>query len=394
MCADIAKVSVEQCEERYKELKKTHETRRYRDPLFQPEFITADCTKERLLDLYQDKEIQFDLTSCQFSFHYSFESFEQADMMLKNACERLKVGGFFIGTTPNGYELVRRLEKSEDLSFGNDVYRVTFEKKDDYPLFGCKYDFHLEGVVDCPEFLVFFPLLEKMAEKYNMKLLFTKTFHDFFREKTKESTSLLYKMKALETYPPRQEGDCLVSTADDAYTHAKDFLEGIQLNQDKSSSTSKYRDHREKNLKHVGTMSKAEWEAVGMYLAFVFVKIDPEAEKKKLEEAERRARERAEREKEREERAKAEQERAEKAKAEQEKKEEEAQNEPEKEETTEEKPQEEMETGHTEVAEESTQVESRKRKHEDDATTAEDNDNDDDGEPAAKKQEPDSETSG
>ena len=43
--SDIAKVSVEQCEERYKELKKTHETRRYRDPLFQPEFITADCTK-------------------------------------------------------------------------------------------------------------------------------------------------------------------------------------------------------------------------------------------------------------------------------------------------------------------------------------------------------------
>lgn len=42
---DIAKVSVEQCEERYKELKKTHETRRYRDPLFQPEFITADCSK-------------------------------------------------------------------------------------------------------------------------------------------------------------------------------------------------------------------------------------------------------------------------------------------------------------------------------------------------------------
>ena len=134
--------------------------------------------------------------------------------------------------------------------------------------------------------------------------------------------------------------------------------------------------------------------ALGMYLAFVFVKIDPEAEKKKLEEAERRARERAEREKEREERAKAEQERAEKTKAEQENKEEEAQNEPEKEETTEEKPQEEMETGHTEVAEESTQVESRKRKHEDDAATAEDNDNDDDGEPAAKKQEPDSETSG
>ena len=55
----------------------------------------------------------------------------------------------------------RRLEKSEDMSFGNDVYKVTFEKKGEYPLYGCKYEFHLEGVVDCPEFLVYFPLLEK-----------------------------------------------------------------------------------------------------------------------------------------------------------------------------------------------------------------------------------------
>ncbi len=33
--------------------------------------------------------------------------------------------------------------------------------KNALPLFGAKYDFHLEGVVDCPEFLVYFPVLEK-----------------------------------------------------------------------------------------------------------------------------------------------------------------------------------------------------------------------------------------
>lgn len=55
----------------------------------------------------------------------------------------------------------QRLRQAEDLSFGNDVYRITFASKDNFPLFGCKYDFHLEGVVDCPEFLVYFPLLEK-----------------------------------------------------------------------------------------------------------------------------------------------------------------------------------------------------------------------------------------
>ena len=37
-----------------------------------------------------------------------------------------------------------------------------------------------------------------MAEKYNMKLLFVKSFPDFFKEKSRESTSLLYKMNALE----------------------------------------------------------------------------------------------------------------------------------------------------------------------------------------------------
>jgi len=55
----------------------------------------------------------------------------------------------------------RRLKDAEDTSFGNSVYRVSFESKDEFPLFGCKYDFHLEGVVDCPEFLVHFGMLEK-----------------------------------------------------------------------------------------------------------------------------------------------------------------------------------------------------------------------------------------
>ena len=36
------------------------------------------------------------------------------------------------------------------------------------PLFGAQVDFHLEGVVDCPEFLVHFPTLEKLAAKYDL----------------------------------------------------------------------------------------------------------------------------------------------------------------------------------------------------------------------------------
>ena len=55
------------------------------------------------------------------------------------------------------------------MKFGNEVYSVTFKTpdKDNLPLYGCMYDFHLEGVVDCPEFLVYFPLLEKLVLNKN-----------------------------------------------------------------------------------------------------------------------------------------------------------------------------------------------------------------------------------
>jgi len=50
--------------------------------------------------------MQFDLVSCQFSVHYGFESLEQAEMMLQNACECLKPAGYFIGTIPNASEMM------------------------------------------------------------------------------------------------------------------------------------------------------------------------------------------------------------------------------------------------------------------------------------------------
>lgn len=62
--------------------------------------------QEVLAEKLDDPELTFDLCSCQFVYHYSFESLQQADMMLRNACERLKPGGFFIGTTPDAFELV------------------------------------------------------------------------------------------------------------------------------------------------------------------------------------------------------------------------------------------------------------------------------------------------
>lgn len=56
-----------------------------------------------------------------------------------------------------------RLKKSDAASIGNDVFRIKFdsEDKESFALFGAKYEFFLEGVVNCPEFLVHFPTLIK-----------------------------------------------------------------------------------------------------------------------------------------------------------------------------------------------------------------------------------------
>ncbi|KAI5091078.1 mRNA cap guanine-N7 methyltransferase [Silurus meridionalis] len=253
VCADIAGVSVEQCQQRYTDMKRrSHPNER----IFTAEFITADCSRELLSEKLSDPELQFDVCSCQFVYHYSFESQQQADTMLRNACERLRPGGFFIGTTPDAYELVKRVEQSDSNSFGNEVYRVTFQKKGDYSLFGCQYDFNLEGVVNVPEFLVYFPLFVEMAKKYNMRLVYKKTFQQFFDEKIKDegNKTLMQRMQALEQYPADDRGR-LVCDSVKEYEHAERRAQrpGVSL--------------------PLGTLSKSEWEATSIYLVFVFEKM-------------------------------------------------------------------------------------------------------------------------
>ena len=142
---------------------------RNRDRAYEGEFYTVDCTKQRARDYYKDKDIMFDLVSCQFALHYCFESLPQAECMLKNISENLKIGGFFIGTTPDSFDIMSRLQASGGNSFGNSVFSVTFPRGSESevpPLFGAQYSFHLTEVVDCPEFLVHFPTLVKLADRY------------------------------------------------------------------------------------------------------------------------------------------------------------------------------------------------------------------------------------
>ncbi|XP_029023259.1 mRNA cap guanine-N7 methyltransferase [Betta splendens] len=253
VCADMAGVSVEQCQIRYEEMKRKSYVN---EKIFSAQFITADCAKEVLSKKLDDPDLMFDVCSCQFVYHYSFETEQKAEMMLRNACERLKPGGYFIGTTPDAFELVKRVEASQCLTFGNEVFKVSFQSKGSYPLFGCQYHFSLEDVVDVPEFLVYFPLFQHMAKRYNMRLVLKQRFSEFFEAKVKKDShrSLMMKMMALEPFPCEEHGQQATESSGE-YCHVKDYSSrcGVRT--------------------PLGTLSRSEWEAASIYLVFVFQKM-------------------------------------------------------------------------------------------------------------------------
>ncbi|XP_017775449.1 PREDICTED: mRNA cap guanine-N7 methyltransferase [Nicrophorus vespilloides] len=248
ICSDIAAVSLDQCKSRY-------ETNKRNGSSYSIELIHADCTKVRLREKYADPSIKLDLVSCQFAFHYSFESLPQAECMIRNAAECLNPGGYFIGTIPDANELMSRRNKAGMNKFGNDVYKVSFECDTDRPpLFGARYNFHLDGVVHCPEFLVHFPTLTELAKKYGLKLVNKEKFYNTFERLKLEGRNLLSNMSSLETYPSDQS---TVGTSPNDYTHAENFLK--QNNEDRRMK--------------IGTLSKSEWEVSSIYLSFAFEKV-------------------------------------------------------------------------------------------------------------------------
>ena len=309
-CVDIAETSVEQAKDRYNQMKQ-----RNRGRIFKANFFAADCTKTRLLDKYQasanmtTNTPKFDIVSCQFAFHYSFETQAQAECMVRNAAECLKPGGYFIGTTPDANVIWERLKNQQNNRFGNSVYTVEFDENSpvltalkqnshgnetqgkvagkmpkDLPTFGVGYNFHLEGVVDCPEFMVNFDALSDIAERHGLVLAGKQGFENFFKEKrnTREGTNLLRRINALEPYPPCR-GANLVGDSKDSYSAAIAYLEKLESNKQDDSHPRNNQirpdtepifvlEDRPGRDFQVGTLSKEEWEAITLYCVFAFKK--------------------------------------------------------------------------------------------------------------------------
>jgi mRNA (guanine-N7-)-methyltransferase len=146
--------------------------------------------------------------------------------LLRNVSDRLKEGGWFIGTIPNANWIVKKIRNCEGLTFGNSVFSITFPQKRTFPPFGAQYTFSLlDAVKDVPEYLVHFPTLERLAAQVGLQLYKKWTFHELFCEKVKSDQALyrlLFHMEAVDEH---------------------------------------------------GAISTDEWEAANIYLAFAFRKV-------------------------------------------------------------------------------------------------------------------------
>lgn len=261
---DLAEKSLDECQNRYNNPVRCN---------FDAQFIHSDATRDLIRNKIHESDLKHNMVSSQFCIHYSFESFKQADCFLENVSDSLEIGGYFIGTTTDSNELISRLKKSETNEFGNELYNIKFQldektkNKTDFPLFGVKFDFQLDSVVECPEYLLNFPALVKLAKRHNLELVFNEKFSDFFNKYSQvpEYQKLISIMKAMEPYYSsnlNKSEDITEETRQKEYEYISGLMEG---------------DPEFKNIENnevYVTLSNSEWEAINLYQCFAFVKVD------------------------------------------------------------------------------------------------------------------------
>lgn len=247
LCADISNDSIDECVSRYSEMGEQNSLK--------AEFLVSDCASEHFWDRVAMEPKIVDLTTCQFALHYAFENFQKATVMLHNACAHLSPGGYFLGIIPNSFEILRHFKKKGFGKISNDVFEIqmtSFENQ----LFGAVYHFRLDELVDCPEFLIYFPLLKEMLKRHNMRCVRWEPLSSFFLDTFRPNLKILERMRALKCFTRDELANLTRNPVLDHlnYSHIKDALDKGRL----------------KGFNQPLSMSVDEWQVIRFYSVFVF----------------------------------------------------------------------------------------------------------------------------
>lgn len=151
---------------------------------FSAQFISGDCCNPHLRNEFAALDF-FDVVSCQFAIHYSFETMERSREFVKNAASKLRPGGYFFGTTIDMKVLLERASMSEDgRRCENSQYKVVFDEFGaEGPQNGSRYVFSLvDAVTDVPEYLVDPNVLTALCEEEGLELVRMQNFYSMYNE--------------------------------------------------------------------------------------------------------------------------------------------------------------------------------------------------------------------
>ncbi|KAI4290899.1 mRNA (guanine-N7-)-methyltransferase [Pancytospora philotis] len=122
----------------------------------------------------------FNVVSAQFSFHYSFPSKTVLDTAIENIRAHLQYNGYFILTTLDKDEILRRRAAG---TLSNSYYRIEFRDEESEGVFGQRYYYTLVDSVDaCVEYLVDMEVLEQKFARVGIRLVEKKSFSAFLQD--------------------------------------------------------------------------------------------------------------------------------------------------------------------------------------------------------------------
>lgn len=183
-------------------------------PGFEAVFVVGDITDPEITisqALLPDYDIEYDLVSAQFMVNYLLDSEAKLRRFFTNVTEKLKPGGYFVGTIPDANVIVKKLRTaSQDLTFGNSYYSIRFTR-DTFPVdagpYGLEYGFYLEDSVGdkkkrdfgfeteyVTEYLVIKEYFERVASEFGLELILCRNFHSFYEEFSHSYAKLFARM--------------------------------------------------------------------------------------------------------------------------------------------------------------------------------------------------------